>query len=142
MNSYGTHQIQISEIFWTQPLQELEDAVLARIPVLQNKETRTTAQEAEDVVSRMMHAARRRIGERFKGMAPSFLRGVIYLRNQYMYSDPLGPTYEYLRKKGKTAGSIIESAKRTGGENLGLKSPFILSLLNAIDSGLKLVGLL
>jgi hypothetical protein len=35
------------------------------------------------------------------------------------YGDPLGPSIEWLRARGKSWDDIIESASRTGGADLG-----------------------
>ena len=44
----------------------------------------------------------------------------IYARNIEKYGDKLGPTVDWLRAKGKSWEQIIESAGRSGGEDLGL----------------------
>jgi hypothetical protein len=50
---------------------------------------------------------------------PSHLRTQIFERNLERYGDPLGPSIEWLRTQGKSWDDIIESALRTGGEDLG-----------------------
>ena len=66
-----------------------------------------------------VHSARRGIGQAFKGLTPKTMRETIRARNTQKYGDPLGPSIDYLRGRGKTWGEIIESATRTGGKDLG-----------------------
>ena len=67
-----------------------------------------------------VHGLRRAIGKKFKKLTPPDQLKIIYERNLKKYGDKLGPTIEYLRKKGKTWEDIIESAMRIGGKDLGL----------------------
>jgi hypothetical protein len=60
-----------------------------------------------------------RTGVKYKDLTPEQLREAIYARNRVKYGDPLGPTIDYLRNKGKSWEDIIESAARTGGRDLG-----------------------
>jgi hypothetical protein len=70
-------------------------------------------------IARALHAERRAIGVRYKDLTPQALREEIYARNRQKYGDPLGPSIDYLRRAGKSWNDIIESAKRTGGKDLG-----------------------
>jgi signal recognition particle receptor subunit beta len=46
---------------------------------------------------------------------------VVYRRNVDLYGDPGGPSIDFLRSvSNKTWEQIIESATRTGGNDLGL----------------------
>ena len=65
----------------------------------------------EDQIARAMHEKRRELGRQYKEAAPPLLREYIYDATAAKYGDPLGPTYERLRKK-KTCKQIIESASR------------------------------
>ena len=65
----------------------------------------------EDQIARAMHEMRRELGRQYKEAAPPLLREYIYDATAAKYGDPLGPTYEMLRKK-KTCKQIIESASR------------------------------
>ena len=65
----------------------------------------------EDQIARAMHEKRRELGRQYKEAAPPLLREYIYDATAAKYGDPLGPTYEMLRKK-KTCKQIIESASR------------------------------
>ena len=58
------------------------------------------------------------LGIYYKNCTPEQLRELIYYRNSLKYGDRLGPTYDFLRKSGKTNLEIIESASRTAGEDL------------------------
>ncbi|WP_404955685.1 hypothetical protein [Streptomyces sp. 147326] len=55
-----------------------------------------------------------------KDITPEPLRSQIYERNLQKYGDKLGPTIDWLGARGKTWEQIIESATRTGGQDLGL----------------------
>ncbi len=65
----------------------------------------------EDQIARAMHEKRRELGRQYKEAAPPLFREYIYAATAEKYGDPLGPTYEMLRKK-KTCKQIIESASR------------------------------
>ena len=66
---------------------------------------------SEDQIARVMHEKRRELGRQYKEAAPPLFREYIYEATEAKYGDPLGPTYEMLRKK-KTGKQIIESASR------------------------------
>ena len=55
----------------------------------------------------------------FKDLTPVPLRTQIFDRNVQRYGDPLVPSIEWLRDAGKSWEDIIESAARTGGQDLG-----------------------
>jgi RHS repeat-associated protein len=74
---------------------------------------------SSEQIARTLHAQRREIGVKYKDLTPEELRETIYARNRAKYGDPLGPTIDYLRDKGKSWEDIIESAARTGGKDLG-----------------------
>ena len=73
---------------------------------------------SEEAVARYLHNKRRALGIYYKNCTPEELRELIYYRNSLKYGDRLGPTYDFLRKSGKTNLEIIESASRTAGEDL------------------------
>lgn len=66
---------------------------------------------SEEQIARIMHNKRRELGRQFKEAAPPLFRKYIYAATAAKYGDPLGPTFEMLRKK-KTCEQIIESASR------------------------------
>ena len=66
---------------------------------------------AEEQIARIMHEKRRELGRLYKEAAPPLLRKYIFAATAEKYGDPLGPSYETLRKK-KTYVQIIESASR------------------------------
>ncbi|MFG2822552.1 RHS repeat-associated core domain-containing protein [Kitasatospora sp. NPDC048365] len=80
---------------------------------------RAAGSSVEDI-ARALHQARRDIGVKYKDLTPEPLRSTIYERNIAKYGDPLGPTVDWLRAKGKSWEQIIEGATRTGGADLGL----------------------
>lgn len=92
--------------------------VKTRLPALEKKLRASSA--TEEQIARAMHALRREIGEEYKDVTPESLRKTIYARNLEKYGDPLGPTYQWLKDQGKTDAQIIEAAKRTGGDDMGL----------------------
>ncbi|MEU6642710.1 hypothetical protein ABZ863_09170 [Saccharomonospora sp. NPDC046836] len=75
---------------------------------------------SEEFVARKLHAERRSIGVKYKDLTPQYMLDKIYPRNIEKYGDPLGPSVDYLRERGKSWLDIIESASRSGGRDLGL----------------------
>jgi hypothetical protein len=71
-------------------------------------------------IARVLHGARRSLGEQYKNMTPGPMLEKIYQRNIDKYGDKLGPSVDFLRAQGKSWEQIIESATRTGGKDLGL----------------------
>ncbi len=65
-----------------------------------------------------VHQARRDLGIKYKDLTPPDLLKSITERNIRNYNDPLGPTLEWLRSRGKSWGDIIESAVRPGGKDI------------------------
>lgn len=65
---------------------------------------------------------RREIGLEYKELTPRSTREKLYARNIAKYGDPLGPSIEYLLRRGKSFADIAESACRVGGEDLGFKN--------------------
>jgi RHS repeat-associated protein len=80
---------------------------------------RAAGSTAEEI-ARALHQARRDIGVKYKDLTPEPLRSTIYDRNIAKYGDPLGPTVDWLRNRGKSWDQITEGATRTGGADLGL----------------------
>jgi hypothetical protein len=54
-----------------------------------------------------------------KALTPPDKLAEITARNIQRYGDPLGPTIDWLRRQGKSWEQIIESATRSGGNDLG-----------------------
>ena len=65
----------------------------------------------QEQIARTLHQRRRELGRRFKEAAPPLLREYIYYATWQKYGDPLGPSYDALRRR-KTDGEIIASAAR------------------------------
>ncbi|MCX5191291.1 hypothetical protein [Streptomyces sp. NBC_00268] len=74
----------------------------------------------DEQIARELHAERRALGVKYKNLTPEATRQAIYLRNEAKYGDRLGPTIDWLRGRGKTWEQIIDSATRTGGQDLGM----------------------
>ena len=87
---------------------EYEEKVRALHDVL--KKLRTDGL-SEEQTAKEMHRMRRELGRQFKEAAPPLFREYIYAATAAKYGDPLGPSYDTLRKK-KTCRQIIESAYR------------------------------
>ena len=66
---------------------------------------------SEEQIAQIMHEKRRELGRQYKDAAPPLFREYIFAATAAKYGDPLGPSYEMLRKK-KTCREIIESASR------------------------------
>jgi hypothetical protein len=67
-----------------------------------------------ETIARATHAERRCLCKAFKDLTPEPQRTRIVQRTCAAYGDPLGPSVEYLRAKGKNWDEIIESASRPG----------------------------
>jgi hypothetical protein len=81
-------------------------------------ERRLAAGESPEAVARWAHSVRRALGVEYKSLTPPNVLEQIYSRNIEKYGDPLGPTIEWLRNQGKTWVDIIESASRSGGQDI------------------------
>ncbi|MBW1903109.1 MAG: hypothetical protein JRJ20_15995 [Deltaproteobacteria bacterium] len=71
-----------------------------------------------EIIAKTLHAERRKIGEKYKDLTPEGLRKNIYVRNIKQYGDPLGPSIDYLRGKGKPWEDIIKSASKPSGKDI------------------------
>jgi hypothetical protein len=69
---------------------------------------------AAETIARSLNAERRALAARFKERTPEPLRSRIYAHTLAVYGDPLGPSIEYLRSRGKSWDQIIEAAARPG----------------------------
>ena len=83
-------------------------------------ETMRLAGAGQEEIARTLHADRRALGVKYKNLTPPKELAEIYIRNEKKYGDKLGPTVDWLRQQGKSWESIIASASRTGGKDLGL----------------------
>lgn len=72
-----------------------------------------------EAVARTVSEARRSLGVKYKDLTPQKELSEIYTRNLETYGDKLGPTVDYLRKKGKSWEEIIKSSSRVGGKDIG-----------------------
>ena len=77
------------------------------------------AGQSAEATARMLHAERRALGVKYKNLTPKAELQKITERNIKKYNDPLGPSVDWLRSKGKSWDDIIESASRSGGKDLG-----------------------
>jgi len=114
------------------PLMRLDYEVTVKRRVGGLVDRMRAAGKSEEEIARAANAERRAIGKEFKDKTDPELREVIYRRNQQLYGDPLGPTYEDLKRgyvihpktrervpvgkgKPKTDTQIIEGAQNPGG---------------------------
>ena len=67
--------------------------------------------KTEEQTARILHAERRELGRQYKQASSPLFREYIYAATAAKYGDPLGPTYEQLRRT-KTCAQIISSASR------------------------------
>ena len=65
-------------------------------------------------IARAVYAERRNLAAQFKQQTPEPLRSLIYRRTLAVYGDPIGPTIEHLRARGRSWDDIINSATRPG----------------------------
>ncbi len=77
------------------------------------------AGKSSEEIAKVLHSLRRELGVKYKSLTPDNLLNQIYQRNIEKYGDKLGPTIDYLRQQGKSWDDIINSATRTGGQDLG-----------------------
>lgn len=97
--------------------QGLKDSVLRRayeekVAALRELAVQLRKQGCEErTIAKRLHSIRRTLGEEYKEAAPPLFREYIYYATEKQYGDPLGPTFEQL-KKWKTDLEIIESASR------------------------------
>ena len=69
---------------------------------------------SSETIARTVHAERRRLTAAFKELTPEPCRSRIHTRTLAAYGDPVGPTIENLRARGKSWDDIIDSATRPG----------------------------
>jgi hypothetical protein len=69
---------------------------------------------SSETIARAVHAERRRLTAAFKELTPEPWRSRIHTRTLAAYGDPVGPTIENLRARGKSWDDIIDSATRPG----------------------------
>jgi hypothetical protein len=63
--------------------------------------------KSDEEIARQLSQMRRDLGVKYKDLSPQLLKEHIYDVNLERYKDPLGPTIEYLRNKGKSWDEII-----------------------------------
>ncbi|MBP1207436.1 hypothetical protein JOD97_005516 [Duganella sp. 1411] len=83
----------------------------------------------KEAIARKMWARRRGIGVKYKSMTPEPLRDYIFDLNSKRYKDPLGPSFEVLKKKAEEIlldpyEAIIKSSSRPNGDIDKLLSNF------------------
>ena len=69
---------------------------------------------SSETIARAVHAERRRLTAASKELTPEPWRSRIHTRTLAAYGDPIGPTIENLRARGKSWDDIIASATRPG----------------------------
>lgn len=105
----------------TKPLPKLRQQYIAEVEALSRRRDAMRASgTSPEKIARTLHAERRALGVKYKDLTPEPLRSEIYARNIKKYGDPLGPSIDWLRGRGKSWEAIIETAARPGGADLGL----------------------
>jgi len=69
---------------------------------------------SSETIARAVHVERRRLTIAFKEVTPEPWRSRIHTRTLATYGDPIGPTIENLRARGKSWDDIIAGATRPG----------------------------
>jgi hypothetical protein len=93
----------------------LRVAYLHEVAALADRAASLTASGlSEEAVARILHAERRALAERYKGLTSPARRARLYRRNVERYGDPHGPTVECLRAGGRSWADIIASSSRAG----------------------------
>jgi hypothetical protein len=67
-----------------------------------------------ETIARVVQAERRQLTAAFKELTPEPWRSWIHNRTLAVYDDPIGPTIETLRARGKSWDDVIDSAPRAG----------------------------
>jgi RHS repeat-associated protein len=108
-----------NEVRSLEELLELRKAYEGHVRTLGDEtRRRLAAGQSEEEVARWAHATRRALGIEYKNATPPELLEQVYQRNIDRYGDPLGPSIEWLRSRGKSWMEIIDSASRSGGEDI------------------------
>jgi hypothetical protein len=84
-----------------------------------------------ETIARAVHIERRRLTAAFKALTPEPWRSRIRTRTLAAYGDPIGPTIETPRVRGKSWNDIIDSAIRPGSRS---------SFDGSIDDALRIAG--
>ncbi|RVT96030.1 cell wall-binding protein [Rhodovarius crocodyli] len=74
-------------------------------------------------VARTLHAERLALASRFKELTPEAERRIVLARTMRAYGNPVGPSIDFLRARGKSWEAIIEGATRPGLNPVGSPSP-------------------
>jgi hypothetical protein len=69
---------------------------------------------SSETIARAVHAERRWLTAAFKELTSEPWRSRIHTRTLAAYGDPVGPTIENLRARGRSWDDIIDSATRPG----------------------------
>ncbi len=93
----------------TSPLRREYEQRVAALQTLTQK--LLASGKTEEQTARILHAERRALGRQYKQAAPPLFREYIYAATAAKYGDPLGPTFDQLRKR-KSCAQIIASASR------------------------------
>ncbi|MFV5216195.1 hypothetical protein ACLIIZ_20965 [Azonexus caeni] len=114
------------------PLMRIDYEVAVRRRVGEQISKMRAQGKSSEEIARFAQNERRAIGKEFKDATDPDLAKIIYARNNRIYGDPLGPTYEDMRRGyrignngerikigngPKTDEEIIESSQRTGGDD-------------------------
>lgn len=67
-----------------------------------------------ETIARALHAERCALAAKYKALTPEPARTHVHERTIAVYGNPLGPSIEQLRAKGRSWEEIIESASRPG----------------------------
>lgn len=96
-------------------MSDLRDEYESRVRALGSLADAMRRDGAEaETIARRLNAERRALAHRFKELTPEPRRSRIYAHTLAAYGDPLGPTIETLRARGKSWEDIIAAAARPG----------------------------
>jgi hypothetical protein len=109
----ANHIIQQARMFWLRMLYEREVRAIGP-----EAERRLAMGQGQEYVARWAQASRRALGIKYKDMTPPAERAQIYARNIRIYGDPLGPTIQWFRERGRSWSDIIASSARPGGRDM------------------------
>lgn len=75
------------------------------------RQLRMQGKSAEEI-AKIVHRKRRALGRLFKNVTDAQTKANTFARNIEKYGDKWGPTVKYLKERGRSWDSIIESASR------------------------------
>jgi hypothetical protein len=98
------------------PSSDVRESYEAAVTALAEAAARRLASgECEEQVARWAVAQRTALKRHYRALTPPDVLAAIEARSLLQYGEPMGPSIEALRARGKSWRAIIDSASRPGG---------------------------